>query len=346
MKYLAIILLFIMLGCSINGRAQTIDTVCTLSKHRVYMITATPGSIYYWSISCGTIVSKSPQSDSITVDWCSVPGVYEIKVVEKNKSGCWGDTVTAQIMVQGGLQLLIKGPSECCIGDAVILQTSGASKFVWSTGETSSKITVRPKDSTKYSVMGYNACNNKTDTASIFVKVFEKPKASFTYDPKNPQLDEMIFFHYTGYGASDWTWYFGGKGSLGGKVYDPKISFSERGNKMVTLVARNNAGCLDSFTYMLHVATDSKIFVPNVFTPNANGTNDVFRAIGYNLETIHMQIYNRWGELIFESDGLEEAWDGTYKGEKVIEGVYLYMIDATAKDKEHYYLHGSVTLLY
>jgi gliding motility-associated-like protein len=344
MRYLGIVLVLIFTGFYMKGKAQTIDTVCAFTAGRVYHVKYHPGSIYFWSVECGSIISTG-NSDSVVVNWCSVPGIYKIRVVEKNNFGCFGDTVTARVVVQNSTKLIISGPKECCIGDSISLSVSGGSKFIWNTGETSSKITVRPKDSTRYSAIGYSSCSHKPDTVFATVKVYERPTASFTYDPKNPELNETIFFHYTGYGASDWTWYFGDRQSMG-KVKDPKISFSAKGNKIVTLVARNEAGCLDTFTYLLHVGINSKIFVPSAFTPNANGKNDVFRAIGYNLQSIHMQIFNRWGELIYESYNMEEAWDGKFQGEPVMEGVYLYMIDATGIDGEQFYLHGPVTVLY
>jgi len=129
-------------------------------------------------------------------------------------------------------------------------------------------------------------------------------------------------------------------------VTDPEYSFSKKGDKLVTLVAVNGAGCTDTITYNVHVTYDTKIFVPNSFTPNGDGINDVFKAVGYNLESIHTQIYNRWGELIYESFGVNDSWDGTFKGVKVIEGVYPYMIEAKATDGEPIYLSGNITVLY
>jgi gliding motility-associated-like protein len=178
------------------------------------------------------------------------------------------------------------------------------------------------------------------------VRAHAKPKADFTYKPNDPQIFDTVFFHYTGKGANEWTWYLGTKNALTGSILDPRTTFDETGDKIITLVAKNLSGCTDTMTYTLHVGADSKIFVPNAFTPNGDGDNDSFKAIGYNLKSIHTQIYNRWGELLYESFGLNDAWDGTFKGQLVIEGVYLYMIDAQALDGEHYYLSGDVTVLH
>jgi gliding motility-associated-like protein len=325
-------------------KAQADDTVCAFNTQKLYRVTGMPGSKFYWSVECGKIVSKNIHADSILVQWCTTPGTYEIKVVECNSTGCWGDTVRSWVTISGKMDLLIEGNDGICEGDVVSLRARGAKRYLWSTGETSDRIFVKPTDSIKYNVIGYNDCGS--DTAWFKVKVYQKPKANFTYNPKNPMVDESIFFHYTGFGASHWTWYFGDKNALGGRVTDPHVSFSEKGDKIITLVAENDAGCTDTMSYRLHVTAFSKIFVPNSFTPNADGKNDVFRAIGFNLQSIHMQIYNRWGEMIYESSDMEQAWDGTFKGQKVQEGVYLYMIQASGNDGEQYYLNGNVTLLY
>jgi gliding motility-associated-like protein len=339
--YIAAIILLMVI--STEAKAQASDTVCAFSHRKTYRVIPTPGSTYFWSVECGTIVSANANADSITVDWCQNPGTYQVKVIERTRQGCWGDTVKTWVIVNGQMHLSINGPTEICEGEPVVLEASGAVNYKWNTGETNSSIVKRPTDTVVYKVIGYSLCDK--DSATIKVKVYPRPKASFTYKPKAPKVNDTIFFHYTGTGANQWVWYFGDKNSLGGQVTDPQYSFNEKGDKLVTLVATNNAGCTDTLTYKLHVAFDSKIFVPNAFTPNGDGDNDVFRAIGWNLKTIHMHIYNRWGEQIFESNGLNDGWDGTYKGQNAIEGVYMYKIEAEALDGENYYLNGSVTVL-
>jgi gliding motility-associated-like protein len=342
LRYIPIILL--MVAMSNEVKAQASDTVCAFSHRKVYRVIPTPGSTYYWSVDCGTIVSSNIHADSIVVDWCNTPGTYQVKVIEKTRMGCWGDTVRAWIIVNGKMHLAINGPSEICEGDPVVLQASGAVNYKWNTGETNQTIVKKPTDSIVYKVFGYTLCDK--DSATFKVNVHPRPKASFTYNPNKIFVSDTVFFHYTGTGANKWVWYFGDRNSLGGQVTDPQYSFNEKGDKIVTLVATNEAGCTDTMSYILHVGFYSKIFVPNVFTPNDDGNNDVFRAIGYNLKTLHMKIFNRWGEQIYECDGLDRSWDGTYKGEKVIEGVYLYKIEAESLDGENYYLNGNVTVLY
>lgn len=72
---------------------------------------------------------------------------------------------------------------------------------------------------------------------------------------------------------------------------------------------------------------EGMLFIPNTFTPNGNGNNDLFRAYGLGITAFHMRIFNRWGELIFESSDINAAWDGRYKGQIVQTDTYVYTID-------------------
>jgi len=325
--------------------AQAFDTVCATSVTKVYRVIPTKGSMYFWTVECGKITSPNPHADSIQVAWCNTPGVYQIKVVERNSLGCWGDTVKTSVVVGPKMHLDIFGPAEMCVGQPVWLTASGASTYKWSTGETSSNIVVHLQDTfNKVQVIGKNVC--ETDTANWSIRVNPRPTAAFTYSPKNAIVDESVYLHYTGTGASDWTWYIDNKNAVTGSVSEYITSFGEKGRRSIKLVSQNQFGCSDTALNVINIGYEYKIYVPNVFTPDGNTVNDSFKAIGFNLKSIHMSIYNRWGEMIFESFGVNDAWDGSFKGQPVMEGVYIYMIDAEATDGEHTYLNGNVTVMY
>jgi gliding motility-associated-like protein len=104
--------------------------------------------------------------------------------------------------------------------------------------------------------------------------------------------------------------------------------------------------CADSDTITVSVIElPGEIFIPDAFTPNGDGINDVFEIVNpEQLENISMHIYNRWGELIFRGEGLGHGWDGTYKGELQNPGVYVYFITAMLGD-DKFVAKGSVTLI-
>lgn len=92
-------------------------------------------------------------------------------------------------------------------------------------------------------------------------------------------------------------------------------------------------------------ATETKIFVPNAFTPNSNRLNETFQPEGIFIESYTLKIFNIWGEALFSEHGCSPKWDGNYMGKQAPQGVYAYLILAKGVNGKMYYLNGNVTLL-
>jgi gliding motility-associated-like protein len=104
-------------------------------------------------------------------------------------------------------------------------------------------------------------------------------------------------------------------------------------------------GCKVRDEICVEVTTDYNIYVPNVFTPNGDGNNDVFMVYGTGITKLEMNIFDRWGEKLFTSTNQKEGWDGTYKGVMSKQDAYTYMIIYTALDGKKVEKTGHVTLL-
>jgi gliding motility-associated-like protein len=114
-----------------------------------------------------------------------------------------------------------------------------------------------------------------------------------------------------------------------------RVVATQNGNSQITSTS-NEVGVLLS----------ALIYVPNAFTPDGDGLNDTWGAVGQGFSEFKMQVFNRWGELIFESANINEFWDGTHNNEKAQDGVYVYKISGKAADMQTYYSKtGSVTLI-
>lgn len=87
------------------------------------------------------------------------------------------------------------------------------------------------------------------------------------------------------------------------------------------------------------------LYVPNAFTPNDDGLNDSFGALGYGVKDYHLIIYNRWGQLIFESEEQNKQWDGTYHGVKAPIGSYVYSIDSTGYYHDNFHKEGTISIV-
>jgi gliding motility-associated-like protein len=87
------------------------------------------------------------------------------------------------------------------------------------------------------------------------------------------------------------------------------------------------------------------IFIPNTFTPNADGKNEKLYVRGLNLSKVHLAIYNRWGQVVFETFNQNEGWDGTFKEMKVDPEVFVYYLEATCEGGEEYFEKGNITVI-
>jgi gliding motility-associated-like protein len=91
--------------------------------------------------------------------------------------------------------------------------------------------------------------------------------------------------------------------------------------------------------------TDDIIYVPNVFTPNGDGKNDIVHVHSENIRSLKFYIFDQWGELLFISTSIQNGWDGTYKGTKEPVGVYVYLVEAVMNDGRSVTKKGTVTLI-
>jgi len=117
----------------------------------------------------------------------------------------------------------------------------------------------------------------------------------------------------------------------------------------VTAVQKNNNQVV-SISNEVEIVPAAVLYIPNAFTPNGDGLNDAFGGIGEGITEYNMQIFNRWGELIFESNDIKNQWDGNYHNAMSPMGVYVYKISAKGPSANGRYKNlisktGDVTLV-
>jgi gliding motility-associated-like protein len=103
--------------------------------------------------------------------------------------------------------------------------------------------------------------------------------------------------------------------------------------------------CVASAKVRVFVADGEDFFVPNAFTPNGDGNNDVLNVYGFGIKAVNLKIFNRWGEKVFDSENQWIGWDGTYKGVPQNSGVYTYHVDAEYLNNKRREKTGSITLI-
>jgi gliding motility-associated-like protein len=185
-----------------------------------------------------------------------------------------------------------------------------------------------------------------------YINVIQGPEAAFTYNPDVPTIDDpMVFFENMSLFASSYTWNFG-DGTAEEFVPDPEHLFPDAPNAdyTITLIAENDIGCTDTAQQIIQIQDVVIFFVPNVFTPDGDDYNQEFKPVmtaGYDIYDYHLSIFNRWGELVFESYNAEYGWDGTYGSKGLVQdGVYVWVIEfgETMSDKRHKFT-GHVSIL-
>jgi gliding motility-associated-like protein len=142
---------------------------------------------------------------------------------------------------------------------------------------------------------------------------------------------------------SGWLWDFGDNNYS--TQASPQHTYQQPGTYTVTLVVTNEAGCSDSISTLIIIESEVSFYVPNAFTPNGDGLNDTFNGVGVGIVNYKMLIFDRWGELIFETHSLANSWDGTYKGKIVQQDVYTYKIELTDNKSNQRSFYGRITVI-
>lgn len=191
-----------------------------------------------------------------------------------------------------------------------------------------------------------------TLTMSSFVTVYPTPVAAFTFDPLNTtEFDPEINFYDQSLLGNTYEWNFGEIISQlnTSTETNPMHSYQGPGYYNVFLEVTSVNGCIDTVSHPVYIEPEFAIYVPNAFSPNVDSRNEFFypQGIGIDEDRYNMYIFDRWGELIFESNNFSKGWDGTAKGKStaVQEDVYIWKIIAYDLKNNKHNLTGHVTVV-
>ncbi len=168
---------------------------------------------------------------------------------------------------------------------------------------------------------------------TIIMQSFPIISANFSTNPNQRCYDlatSTITFIDLSVGGDAGMWYFG-DGDSAAYVFGqyPTHTYTDTGRFAARLIIFNNNGCRSEHLVYICVQVEPKIFVPSAFTPNGDGLNEFFKVETIGIRNFRIELYNRWGERIFQADDKLFLWDGRYKGEIVDLGVYPYAITYT-----------------
>jgi gliding motility-associated-like protein len=345
-----------------------------LNLNQMYGIDGLDSSIFIWTVN-GGVIASGQGTDTVLVDWDST-GTGSIQVVEMSKDSCFGDTVQWPLIILDSPSGIIKVVTDGEIEDTeveikwelvnylgypdsiTILKRQNLSVNPWmqvvqipfidqayiETG------VLTHNYSYDYTIVGLNACldsfetdihntillngihNESAKTIDLaWNSYFDWGQGVLRYEVWRKLDNELDFSFYADAGQDTSIQFSSGKDGL---IHCYRVLAHENGGYLET--SWSNKLCVE-FSHLLHI--------PSVITPNANGLNDDWEI--ENIEfypDCQVDIYNRWGMVVFSSTGYPVNWDGTYYGRELSMGVYYYVIDIFKMDVKPY--TGSVSILH
>jgi gliding motility-associated-like protein len=232
------------------------------------------------------------------------------------------------------------------MGQATVIPSGGTGNYSysWSSTPTQTTATVNHLHAGTYTVTVSDG--NCTNSITVNIVNIPAPTAAFTYTPSviyssNPDVQ----FLNQSSGGTIFNWFFGdGATSL---IESPSHTYINPQSYTIVLVVKDNFGCSDTTSQAITINEKILILVPNIFTPNGDGFNDIFIPEILNIELLKMTVFNRWGDKIYISEDNIQGWDGTNNGKEVPDGVYFWIIEYKELNiqKKQKTIHGSVTLI-
>lgn len=185
-----------------------------------------------------------------------------------------------------------------------------------------------------------DACGNFASDSS-YVIFSHNPIANFVISPNYIDLlDPLVdFYDNSSNDATVWSWSF--ENGFISNTQNPKYLYSDTGHYNVMLCVKNQFECADSITKTITINEIPTLYIPNSFTPNGDGLNDNFQIIGNGIISFNIEIYNRWGELVFFSTEIDNKWSG----ENCSEGVYSYKVFLEFHNKIFKEYNGTIYLI-
>jgi gliding motility-associated-like protein len=247
--------------------------------------------------------------------------------------------------------------SGCVVYNAVFENTSQAGQqFFWTFGDGTMATTtaIGPLTHTYPTVGNYvvtliavdsNTCNI-ADTMSETIHVFPKPVAAFTVGPVPPLSNTPNVFTNLSTGATHYIWRFGdGDSTMTANLDTVMHQYEKTFTFTACLIAINQFGCDSMVCQPVQTLVHPLLDVPNAFTPGRFGQNSIIKVASFGISSMDWRIYNRWGQLVFESNDPTIGWDGNFRGNAQPMDVYGYTLSATFFDGTKTTRTGDITLI-
>jgi gliding motility-associated-like protein len=303
---------------------------------------------FFWDFETGNSSQQNPGTYQYFL-----PGTYTITLIAENSNLCHPlDTFSMEFTILPNIEAFFEALPNC---ETLPVSIDNLSPFftdnvVWNfgNGQTSSEWQpeyIYPQSgiyTISLTLSDAGSCNgSSTYSQEIEIAVF--PQANFTTDSNYYIYPDAVQFFNQSTDFDDFVWNFG-DGISNDQDINPLHVFSTIHN-ITNCLTVSNEWCADTICKDIFIDFIRLIGVPNAFSPNNDGINDRIFVEGDGIVALNFKIYNRWGEVVFETNDQSIGWDGTYKGVPQEMEVYTYIVDALFLDGENIKLTGNITLL-
>ncbi len=307
------------------------------------------GANYIWqshpTLSCTNCTNPAASPLDIPVTYV-VTGASSFGCLNK-------DSITISVIQP--FNISVSNHDSLCLGQSVKLSVSGTDKYEWTPiagidNPASNNPSVKPDTTTKYMVVGIDNKNCFRDTAYINVTVFPVP--TFNIVPDNISIASGSNVTLTTTNSADInSWQWTPTTALSCVACREPIA-SPNLDITYTAVVTNSGGCTAQDKVSISITCgEGNLYMPNTFSPNNDGMNDVFYPRGKGIAGIKLlRIFNRWGALVFErsnfaANDVSAGWVGTYRNQSLTPDVFVYMIEVICGNGQMFNYKGNVTLV-
>ena len=305
---------------------------------------------YQWWFGDGTTYTGTTPPGHFYPD----TGTYSVMLVMTDTAACNSpDTIIQRIHIYS-----FRVSAHFTIPDSIceytpftpITGTSNATNVTWTFGNGQTSTAVLP--SIVYDTVGTftitviaqnpGSCNG-ADTFTQIIIVMPLPTAAFTYAPLTPEPNVPTSFTNQSVNATRYLWEFGDNTTS--VEVNPVHQYNRTGNYKVCLHAYNISNCPSVVCKTINAEVQPLVGLPTGFSPNGDGENDILYVRGAAIAKLDLKIFNRWGQLVFETTSQQIGWDGTYNGQPQPVEAYAYVLDVSFIDGTAKLLKGNITLL-
>ncbi len=270
---------------------------------------------------------------------------YDFNGVTLSVSGTYYDTIQSSRSCDSVITLILSissfpvanmvGDTHVCENEVVQLAATGGSIYIWSTGETTETIQFTAVSNVTVSVVVFlNTCR---DTATRQIIVSAPLQASAGNDISSIP-GNVVTLDASGGDTYNW---INTQGLSCTNCPSPNLTVTQK--DIYCVEVSNGNACKDTACVNIEINC-GEVFVANIFSPNGDGNNDVECVLGNCINTLEFSIYDRWGELVFETTSRTGCWDGTFKEKPMPAGVFFYKLQATLNNGDVVKKHGDIAL--